>query len=324
MKIEYKESGDPGYGELVFSEAILPDPPWQVAIQRGSDQGFLSASAQKPWVSEIYFNQLTGSVEPDGSLALNVGPEIVDRLDQQDSYRIQIKGEDGNILKGMLKIPSIAHSAAGSLNNTARAKQEGKPVPEIKKPSPQPKPEAAPNPGPEKLEMVEQTIKHSPGMRLIRWGLLGLLVIACFCWYWFDPRNHEPQEQPAPVAPLSVEDQVRNFFKGERMSPLAAAELAARLPKNTPQEQDAVYRLYYYAADNGEPSALFPYAQALDPSMPAFGTIEKDAPEAWNAYRKAPDQDKAAKAMTQLRGWLEDESQRGNREAANWLREIER
>lgn len=341
MKVEYVEGGQAGYGSLVFSGAILPEEPWKVAIQRGSDQKYLTGKKQNPWVGEIFFIDLNGKAAQDSSVTLDVGPGIVDNLDQQENYRITLRGNGGEELRSRLQISAINYSPGGSLDNTADVAQtdapeqtpekpEPSPIPEPA-PEPEPAPAPAPEPAPERLEMERQPQGTSPKVHYLRWGLIGLLVLACIAWFWFDPRNkQEPassqtsEEAPKLLPPQSSEDQVRGFFKSGKMTPKQAAELAAKLPKGTPGEKDAVYRLYYFAAENGEPSVLLAYAACLDPSQPAWGSIEKNALEAWNAYKKAPDQEKAAQAMTHLRGWLEDQARSGNRKAAQWLAEIEK
>lgn len=346
MKVEYRENSQPGHGRFVFSEALIPESPWAVSIQRGSDKRFLTGKAQNPWVGETYFIPLEGAGEQDGSLALNIGPGIVDRLDQQDVYRLNLKGADGEPQKAQLRIGAINYSPSGSLDNTADVRleetQETEPTAQSARtgetePRSGSAPAPSPEPAPERLEMREQA-PHPQNRHYWRWALLVFLAIACVAWYIFDPRNKDqapanntaaqapneaPKEVLAPLPPASVEDQVRAFFKGGKITPKQAVELAAQLPKATPAEQDAVYRLYYFAAENDEPSVLLAYGACLDPSRPDWGSIEKNAAAAWNVYRRAPDQEKAAQAMTHLRGWLEDQSRLGNKKAAQWLREIE-
>lgn len=335
MKIEYKEDTRPGYGKLIFSEAIIPEEPWKISIQRGSDKQFLSPEAKNPWVGASFFIELAGAGQADGSLALEVGPDIVDRLDQQEVYRLGLKGADGEPQKAQLRVASINYTPGGSLDNTADISIETREPEPVAKPEPRPEPKPEPKTGPipEKLEFEGAKPAAKSGRSLWRWALLGVLLLACLAWYWLDQRKKEepaaetPQvaEQPkaAPQQEQSVEEQVRQFFGGGRMSPGQAMELARKLRSAAPDEQDAIYRLYYFAAQNGEPSALFAYASCLDPSKPAWGTIEKSAPEAWNYYKKSPDQEKAAAAMTQMREWLEEKSRAGDAQAAAWLKEIE-
>lgn len=349
MKASYQEGEKPGYGSLVFSQALIPEDPWSVSIQRGSDKKFLTGRPANPWVSETFFMQLNGHALEDGGLALDVGPQIVDRLDQQEPYRIQLKGSDGNPVSGRLNITSINYSPSGSLGNTADVQiqeeevsappPEPEPAPEpepVQETEPEPEEQPGPEPAPERLEM--EAPKASPVMRYLRWGLLVLLVIACLAWYFLDPRGKETgqvaeapkteepaasEKAPAAEDARSAEEQVAGFFRSGTMTPKQAMELAAKLPRETVGQQDAIYRLYYFAADNNEPGSLLEYGACLDPSRPAWGSIDKNAVEAWDAYRKADNQEKAAQAMTHLRGWLEDQSRAGDKKAAQWLREIE-
>lgn len=109
------------------------------------------------------------------------------------------------------------------------------------------------------------------------------------------------------------------FFAGQR-SPEAAMKLAAELDADTPEQQDAIFRLYYYAAGEDNPEGARRYAECIDPSRPAWGTVKKDASEAWYYYGKSPD---AEKARQELKAWTQDAAAAGNAQAAKWLKEME-
>ena len=109
------------------------------------------------------------------------------------------------------------------------------------------------------------------------------------------------------------------FFAGQR-SPEAAMKLASELDADTPEQQDAIFRLYYYAAGEDNPEGALRYAECVDPSKPAWGTVKKDASEAWYYYGKSPD---AEKARQELKAWTQDAAAAGNAQAAKWLKEME-
>lgn len=356
MKVEYRD--DPqkgaGYGEFVFSEAMMPDGPWEISIQRGTDHSFLTGKKRDQWVGEAIFIPLEGKAAEDGSLSLRIGPEIVNSLNQMEQYQTKLKGASGSPLAGRLRIGAISYSPSESLDNTAKIADAGKEKPEEKpkaapaasprdadvdailasldeKPAAEGKKAGAPEgkAGPDNLEMPAAA---KPQKKLWRYLLLALLAIACIVWFLVAPPDllkrgsgpesgGEGQKTAQPSAQQSAEERVGGFFAGSRVSPEAALELSRQLPKNTPADQDAVYRLYYYAAANDVPAAYIDYAACVDPSRPQWGTIEKDAPLAWQMYEKAKKGDKAAAEAAQkhLLDWLEKEAKAGNARARDWL-----
>ena len=111
---------------------------------------------------------------------------------------------------------------------------------------------------------------------------------------------------------------VASFFVGER-NPEAAMKLASELDADTPEQQDAIFRLYYYAAGEDNAQAAQRYAECVDPSRPAWGSISKDGAEAWYYYGKSPD---GEKARASLKAWTEKAAAEGNAEAAAWLKDM--
>lgn len=111
---------------------------------------------------------------------------------------------------------------------------------------------------------------------------------------------------------------VASFFAGER-NPEAAMKLAGELDADTPEQQDAIFRLYYYAAGEDNAQAAQRYAECVDPSRPAWGSISKDGAEAWYYYGKSPD---GEKARASLKAWTEKAAAEGNAEAAAWLKDM--
>lgn len=329
MKATYREASTPGHGHIVFSQDIFPDKPWSLGIRRSLDHFYLAGGGK--WVAEEYYSPVDGQVMPDGSLEIAAGPNIVDSLDPREVYQLILKG-DGESQKARLNITSINYTPGGSGDYTA---QNAAPLsapppppspPSPSPPSPPPAPERPAPPQPEAGSELEMT--PPPPTRPERSGkwwkiaLLLVLIGLCFAWYFLDPRK-EGGAGPAPA--LSAEEQVRQFFKKEKNSPAEAMELAAKLPKTERADQDAVYRLWYFAATNGEPTALISYGETLDPSRPSFGSIEKNAPEAWRMYEKAIESNPALahQEMEKMRQWLTTEAAKGNRQAREWLLEID-
>lgn len=130
------------------------------------------------------------------------------------------------------------------------------------------------------------------------------------------------QEDPATPAP-TAEERVKLFFQGQEITPEAAARLSRELPSGTSAEQDAIYRLYYFAAEHDEASVLMDYAACLDPTRPQWGTINKDAVAAWEVYEKTKSRrPEAAEAQRALRTWLEQHAADGDGQAKYWLQQL--
>lgn len=114
-------------------------------------------------------------------------------------------------------------------------------------------------------------------------------------------------------------NRVAEFFK---QSPTAdgAMALAHELRPENSEDQDAIFRLYYFAAQNGNPEGAQKYAECVDPSLPGWGTIKKNAAEAWHFYGEAAD---GEAARAKVKEWTENQARTGNRLARDWLKEME-
>lgn len=128
------------------------------------------------------------------------------------------------------------------------------------------------------------------------------------------------QAEEAQQKIMAPGEQVAQFFNSKERTPALAAALSRQLPKATKDEQNAVYRLYYYASENGDTSVMVEYAACLDPSLPQWGDLDKDAPAAWSLYEKAKAaRPEAATAQQNLKTWLDKEAASGNAQAREWL-----
>ncbi len=132
-----------------------------------------------------------------------------------------------------------------------------------------------------------------------------------------------PQAAPAAQAP-TTEEAVTTFFGGKQYTPAAAAKLSRTLARETQADQDAIYRLYYFAGENGEASVLMDYAACLDPSRPAWGSIHKDPVLAWGVYEKARAAgiSQAESAQQSMKQWLQQKASAGDAQAVYWLRSM--
>lgn len=339
MQITYSNdpARGPGYGKLELSQSSLSAGSLSLNILRASDQYYLSSSGQ--WLPEKALFQKNATDTPDGALSIDIGPDIVNALDPQEQYRLIAEAADGKNAQGRFQVQNVIFSSAQNLENTASPKLIPEPIATVQSQTPEPEPEPKISlPEPEKLASPAPEKKN----HLLRWLMVIFLALACALWFIFDQRR---KDAPAPEKTTSeqaakatepgqaprartAEEEVRLFFSGKEITAKTAAELSRRLPKDSQIEQDAVYRLYYFAANQGEPSVYLDFAACLDPAKPQWGSIAKDAPQALAIYEKAlGNPDDAAKARQDkdsLKSWLEKESASGNAQAKVWLGQISR
>lgn len=121
------------------------------------------------------------------------------------------------------------------------------------------------------------------------------------------------------AARADARGRVRAFFAGQR-NVEGALKLAKELDANTPEQQDAIFRLYYYAAGEDSPEGSLEYAKCLDPALPAWGTIKKDGAEAYYYYGKSQ---AGKQAQESLMNWMRNAAASGNEQAKAWLGKLE-
>lgn len=352
MKINYSDDTrrGAGHGILTCRDADFPAGAWSMALLRASDQASLTGagSGGSLWSGETRFLPVKTEPAPEGGLAVLLGPEVVNALDPLEQYLVMLKPERGEPLKARLQVRDITYSPDGALDNTGARAAAPAPAPAA---APQPTTPAAPPAEPPAPETpLTLAPEAPPAPRRLSPVLVVILVVALLAgglgtWKFFGTKAGEeaaalsggeaapgggsgaPTGTSLPATPKTAEEQVRAFFSGPDVTAAAALQLAAQLPKASPAEQDAVYRLYYFAAENEAPAAFLPYAACLDPAAPPWGSIDKDAAAAYAAYAKAAASDaKAAKAaleaQTRLRAWLDREAAAGNAQARAWLQEL--
>ncbi|MDR2574431.1 MAG: hypothetical protein LBC94_08865 [Desulfovibrio sp.] len=136
-------------------------------------------------------------------------------------------------------------------------------------------------------------------------------------------------EPPQGSSALTPRERVREFMRDERASAQGAMTLyhdLSGLPDGgSPETRDAVYRLLYFASQQGDAEATFALARCVDPATPAFGTIPKNAPEAWTYYTAVvKEKPEAADSMRDLKIWLENAAGKGEAQARQWIEAIVR
>lgn len=343
IDLQNDPSKGPGYGILTFSQIMAPDSPWFISIQRSSDHNFVTQTGK--WVGENFFMTIPGEATSSGELTFPLGPEIIDALDNNERYRVSIKGEGGDLQHGLLNIISIVHSQETSLDNTARPEEkplrkETPVTPAPPAPEPAPIPEPSPHRAPDEPELPLTPPPQAKAKNAWwRYAIIALLALGALAWYWFDPRNKseettapvvaeeksdEPKETPDTPKSMSAQERVDRFFASNDKSAAGAMKLYTEIPKSTEADQDAAYRLLYFASENGDAQGLLEYGKALDPSQGKWGSIEKDGFLAYTAYAKAIEgnAEGAKAAQDNLIDWLNKESQAGNSKARGWLNDI--
>lgn len=132
----------------------------------------------------------------------------------------------------------------------------------------------------------------------------------------------QPQQveivQTAPQA--TARERARSFFANQNKTPQGAYELTKDLETTTPEQQDAAFRLLYYAISNNYAPAFAAYATCLDPTTPPWGTIQKDGATAWEYYKKAGTPEGAA-AADKVLDWTKQNAS-SNAKAREWLQQM--
>ncbi len=117
----------------------------------------------------------------------------------------------------------------------------------------------------------------------------------------------------------NVKSRVAEFLKSETKDSESAMELAEDLEPQTAHDQDLIFKLYYFAAMRDNEKGSLRYAECLDPSKPAWGSIEKDPVEAWEYYGKSSD---GISMRQNMKDWVEREANNGNSQAKKWLKKL--
>ena len=316
----------PGNGFLQITEAdqISSFEGITFGIKRASDQKSLGMGGWQP--AESFLAPHGISLGEEG-VALVVGPEVVDHLDSQETYRITLKGADGATAVSSLRVPEVAYSlAVGGQGIGSTAKPEPKPTPPPPPPPPpMPTPEPLPMPEPEPMPEALPTPPPAPekkGSKLpLIIGILVLLLAGGGIGAWM----HFKDKSPAPVAaaPKPFIAQAREHLAG-KAEPAASLEMAEKF-RGEKDGADAAFLLAEDAAQKGDAKAMLITGSFYDPAdtSPA-GSIVKDPLEAFSWYTKAqkagnPD---AQARIDALKKWAEAEAAKGSAAAKDLLKKF--
>ena len=338
----------PGYGIIEFDGAGEVSSPVFV-LQRASDGKCLSSGGWQESESAVTPQDWSAA---NGSLRLNVGPEVVDELDSLDAYRITLPGHGACAMSvGKIVYSNISGGQGMAGGYRAPEAPATRPDPD---PDPMPvtPPEEAPAPDPEPspaqteppLQMAQNSVPSGGGsgklMALV--AAIVLLVCAGFALWWFVLRTPEtpplpaaPEQPNASAAPSKPAPQGANGGTVEK-SPLASAReqlrgealpdvsLAMAKPMRkmdaSPEECDAAFLLLEDAAQKGNTEAMFLVGQYYDPTatLPR-GSIPVDMTQAkrWydEALQKGQDKAQAQGSLDKLKEYAKAEEAKGNAEA---------
>ncbi|MBW1711707.1 MAG: sel1 repeat family protein [Deltaproteobacteria bacterium] len=154
--------------------------------------------------------------------------------------------------------------------------------------------------------------------RLLAAALIIALLLLSVGGYLFWKRT-SPKTPPAATSL----NQVREAFK-KGLNPDQAMALARSLPE-TPENADAAFLLFEYAAESGNAEAALAVGRFYDPASEGpSGSIRKNPASAYEWYKKAQagGQKQAEKRLADLRQWAEQKAAEGSLEAkellANW------
>ena len=338
----------PGYGIIEFDGAGEVSSPVFV-LQRASDGKCLSSGGWQESESAVTPQDWSAA---NGSLRLNVGPEVVDELDSLDAYRITLPGYGACAMSvGKIVYSNISGGQGMAGGYRAPEAPATRPDPDPD-PIPVTPPEEAPAPAPEPspaqteppLQMAQDTVPPDGGsgklMALV--AAIVLLLCAGFALWWFVLRTPEtpplpaaPEQPGASAAPSKPAPQGANGGATEK-SPLASAReqlrgealpdvsLAMAKPMRkmdaSPEECDAAFLLLEDAAQKGNAEAMFLVGQYYDPTatLPR-GSIPVDMTQAkrWydEALQKGQDKAQAQSSLDKLKEYAKAEEAKGNAEA---------
>ena len=355
MKALYQNDTDKGAGYGIFrlEQVSTSDAAARYALMRSSDQKSLHPGGWED--TECTLAPDSVMLKADG-LCLCVGPDVVARLDQLNTYRLVYLPSSGPAEKAVLNLGHIIYAPTGGANVVGAPVVKAAPVP-VPVPVAEPEPVSEPAP-----ELPPQTAKKGvPGGKFA----LPILIILGMAFGAYlalkdkmaaeqaapeqpvveqaapeqaaEAKTEEPSppaedpvpaEKPAPptaqqavIPPL---DQARQFLRSGGSAD-EAMSLALRLPES-PEGRDATFLLAETAAEQGHAGAMLELAEFYDPqSQKPRGSILADAEQAWIWYGKAEQAGRAEAAdrRAALRSWLESEASKGSAEAADVLRRLQ-
>ncbi len=300
MKVAYYNQNPPrpGYGELIVSEMGAVPGEVSFMLKRASDQMVLALAGWQE--AETYLKPKSASLRDDG-LHLQIGPEVVDNLDMQESYRFYLAWPGGPLLSAGLKVSALLYSPLSASPSIAQAtpptafgvQPVPQPAPALEAPAPHiaiPKPEEEqPKPQPNLQlgmpDLAGREAKPATGRKAaiicvaILVVILGCLGGAYYLGYF--GAGAKPQAAPLEMA--------YQHLAKDNASAADSLALAQKIwPREDDNARDAAFLLFEDAANKGDKNAMLVMGRYYDPTDNApHGSIIKDAEQAYAWYEKA-------------------------------------
>lgn len=302
-------------------------------LKRASDGMNLGHDA---WQDAETFQAPLSVEQTDSGLKLFIGPNVVDNLDMQETYRFFLKVEGKSPIACTMTVDGVAYSPmAGGQGvaavTTKAAPPVAKPVEQAPPPPPPvtpeppvvPEPPVTPEPPVEEVEPVSvPQPEKKPASKMPLLAVLCLVLIGAGVGGWYMLKSDEQSAAPVAAVPEEAPIVVARKHLGGPADPATSLELAT---KYRPLENgaDAAFLLIEDAAQKGDGKGMLLLADFYDPlSTEPAGSIAKDPKQAWDWYQKAKNAGEAGaeQKLTELRAWAEAEAAKGSTVAQELLK----
>lgn len=314
MKVIYtsQQPSRPGYGVLIASELGAAPGEASFMLKRASDRKCLADSGWQE--AEVYIKPERADMREDG-LYLYIGPQVVDNLDMQESYRFYLTWPGASPLSAGLKVEGLIYSPLSGGAGIAQAekaalkgpltppgKTEEKSAPE---PQDQPAPQTTASAGREERPSAPQA--QSNKKQAIMWAVIIALFLALGGGIYYLVNKDSFEKESAALPPL---EEAYKYLSGDKITAEESYNLAERLWKETSDNaRDAAFLLYEDAANKGMGAAMLMLGRYYDPVEDTpHGSIIKDAEQAFAWYEKALNagETDAKNKIDTLRKWVEE------------------
>ena len=296
-------------------------------LKRASDGMNLGHNA---WQDAETFQAPLAVEQTDSGLKLFIGPNVVDNLDMQETYRFFLHVEGKGPAACTMHVEGVAYSPMAGGQGVASSPIA--PAPKPTPPAPKPVEQAPPPPPveevkPETMSMgTPQTDEaKKSGSKLPLLVLLGLVVVGAAAGGLFMMSKDEqatPTVTPVAKAPEETPMTATRKHLSGPADPAASLELAAKF-RSVSNGADAAFLLIEDAAQKGNAKGMLLLAGFYDPlDTEPVGSIAKDPKQAWEWYQKAKNAGEAAaeQKLNALKAWAEAEAAKGSAEAKELLK----
>lgn len=321
-----------GYGILLVAElGPVADPQsLQFSLRRASDQQCLSTGGWQP--AEVFVSPEQVDAQA-GNTRIMLGPQVIDQLDPQETYRFTLRGSDIETTRATLTVQGVVYSpASGGQGLAAPVAASAVPAPPVVEELPPPVVEELPPP-PVEVPVIPDLVAGgainapSTSAGIPKGVLIGVLVLllaggGAGAWFFTKGGSSPGAVNGTSTAPLTFKQQAHEHLKGTA-DPIRSLELAREFIAK-PDGIDSAFLLLEDAAEKGNVEAMLLTAEFYDPvSVKPGGSIQKSPMMAYTWYKKAQQAGNAeAEARLQaLRTWAEADGNKNSDEAKELLKQ---